>query len=575
MSQSSKHKDMSVKTGITFKMALICGSVVLIFLAISNILFMNLEFGLIHSIINDNEITTDKTIDAEGVVQQEALNERLKTTAEICANISAPFLYNLNEQPLVTTLKPYMKVDEISSIVIHDTNNEPFFAYWKDPGPVSGKTLPDTITLNQDFTSEFDIIYQEEKLGVVKVYMNDVGLQKRLVKNKDDAKKQVAAFRLKTRSKLNKVMVIQVLVVFAVLGTLLFSLIYSLKVIAVKPLNQMIDRVRDMAQGEGDLTVRLEVKSKDEMSVLAGWLNVFVANLQTIIRQVAGNSSSLNEASYELTRLSKQMSGDAEGVSDKSNLVATAGVEMSSNMETIAVAVEEVTSSMNMMAIAAEEMTSTINEIAKNSETARKVTGDAVNRAQGTTIQVNNLGDAAQKIGKVTEVITEISEQTNLLALNATIEAARAGEAGKGFAVVANEIKALAMQTAEATREIKESIGGIQESTSGTVTEIGEILTIINQVNEIVASIATAIEEQSASTQEISNNVNQASKGLNEVNSNVAHSSHVSSGISKDIDDVNQAARNMTGSSNQIDQQASTLNQLASELKLMVQQFKV
>lgn len=116
--------------------------------------------------------------------------------------------------------------------------------------------------------------------------------------------------------------------------------------------------------------------------------------------------------------------------------------------------------------------TSTINEIAQNSEKARTITGESVRKAQGVSVQVDELGNTVQKIGKITEVISKISEQTNLLALNATIEAARAGEAGKGFAVVANEIKELARQTAEATQQIKGQIEGIQNSAAGTVSEI-------------------------------------------------------------------------------------------------------
>ena len=102
---------------------------------------------------------------------------------------------------------------------------------------------------------------------------------------------------------------------------------------------------------------------------------------------------------------------------------------------------EESATNANMVAVASEELNSTINEIAKNAENARTVSLAAVEQARDASSHMTKLGQAADKIGKVTETITEISEQTNLLALNATIEAARAGEAGKGFAVVANDIR--------------------------------------------------------------------------------------------------------------------------------------
>ena len=150
------------------------------------------------------------------------------------------------------------------------------------------------------------------------------------------------------------------------------------------------------------------------------------------------------------------------------------------------------------------------NEIAKNIATGNQTTSQAVHKAEEISKKVAELGQAAADISKVTETIADISEQTNLLALNATIEAARAGQAGKGFAVVAAEIKALALQTAEATKEIGSRIGNVQTATGESVSAIQEIVTIIDEINKIVTSVAAAIEEQIATTQEISTNVSQA-----------------------------------------------------------------
>lgn len=575
MKHETEKDQIATKFGITAKMALICGTVVLLFLVVSNIVFLRLESGLINSIINENEKETERAIDSEGLVQKEGLSERLKTTTEICASISAPFLYNLDDKPLETTLGPYMKLPEIQAIEVFDYNKEPFFAYWKDPITSSGKAKPDTVKFDNSLSATFDAIYNGDKVGSVRMYMTDEVLMARLKNKKDEAKKQIGIFRTSTNSKLNKAIFVQALVVLFVVSGLVAVLVFSLKVIAVVPIKQMIERVRDMAQGEGDLTVRLSVKSRDEMSELAGWLNEFVANLQAMVRQVSSNSDSLNTSSDHLSKLSGQMANEAVQMSENSEKVASSGVEMSSNMVSVASAMEEVSINMNLVATATEEMTSTIDEIAKNSEKARNVTSDAVSRARQTSAKVDDLGQAAQKIGKVTEVITEISEQTNLLALNATIEAARAGEAGKGFAVVANEIKTLATQTAQATQEIKNNITGIQASTSGTVEEIAQILETINHVNDIVSTIATAVEEQSATTREIANNVSQASLGLNEVNTNVAQSSQVASGISDDMTEMSRAVGNISDSSAKIDQQLTDLHNLSEQLDIMVRRFKI
>ncbi len=343
----------------------------------------------------------------------------------------------------------------------------------------------------------------------------------------------------------------------------------------IKPISKVVNGLKDIAEGEGDLTTRLNVQRNDEVGELARWFNTFIDKLQGIIRDVTQNAETMTMSSAELSALSSQMAEGTENMSGKSNTVATAAEEMSSNMTYVAAAMEEASANISMVANATEQMTSTVSEIAMNSEKGRFITGEAVSQAQNASDSIDRLGHAAMEIGKVTETITDISEQTNLLALNATIEAARAGEAGKGFAVVANEIKELARQTASATGEIRKRIEGIQSSTQGTVTEIKNISEVINNVNEIVTTIATAVEEQSATTKDIAGNVTQASQGLQEVNENVAQSSTVASEIARDISDVNQSSNEMSNSSSQVKLNATNLSKLAEELKEKVGQFKV
>lgn len=343
----------------------------------------------------------------------------------------------------------------------------------------------------------------------------------------------------------------------------------------VKPVKQVVFGLKDAAEGEGDLTKRLDVKSKDEVGSLAKWFNAFVEKLQGIITSIAGNSEKLDGSVRELSAISKNMSEGATKMSAKSNTVATAAEEMSSNMTSVAAAVEESSTNISMISAAAEEMTSTINEIAQNTEKTRDISSQAVAQSKKASENIGSLSKSAQLIGKVVETITDISEQTNLLALNATIEAARAGEAGKGFAVVAGEIKDLAKQTASATLEIKDNIETIQNSTEETVAEVGEITSAINSVNDMIDIVAAAVEEQSATTQEIANNVTQAAQGIQDVTENVSQSSLVASEIAKDISDVNEAANEMSNNSSQVNANASDLSQLSGELKKTVDQFKI
>ncbi|MDX2479294.1 MAG: methyl-accepting chemotaxis protein [Desulfuromusa sp.] len=342
----------------------------------------------------------------------------------------------------------------------------------------------------------------------------------------------------------------------------------------LQPIKSTTLMLRDVAQGEGDLTKRLDV-SNDELGDLAGWFNTFIAKLQTLIQQLQENLTTLDQSSNDLSTIAESLESGAENATGRSNTVASAAEEMSSNMNAVAAASEQASVNINMVASGSEEMTATVNEIAGNTEKARSITEDAVTKTASASQRVDELGGAAREISKVTEVITEISEQTNLLALNATIEAARAGEAGKGFAVVANEIKELAKQTATATQEIKQKIESIQSSTDHTVNEISQISSVISEVNDLVSGIATAVEEQSASSKEISDNISQAAQGISEVNENVSQSSAVAGEIAQEIAEISQVAGDINSNSVTVNSQSTDLTNLAAQLNKIAQQFKV
>ncbi len=342
-----------------------------------------------------------------------------------------------------------------------------------------------------------------------------------------------------------------------------------------RPVVYATEIIKDIAEGEGDLTKKLEILSKDELGELATWFNTFVDNLREIIRELADNTGIVDDSSTKLLDIATRMTASAEESYERANAVASSSEEMNTNFRTVAATMEETTNNTNVVSAATEEMTSTINEIAKHSEMARSITEGAVKQAANASEKMNHLGNEASDIGAVTESITDISEQTNLLALNATIEAARAGEAGKGFAVVANEIKELARQTADATANIKARITGIQNTTTETVGEIKDIATVIDNINEIINTIATAIEEQSATTQEIANNIAQTSLGIQEVNNNISQGTSVINEITQDIASVNTSVGEISNISNEVKYSVDELNQMAFKLNEIIGRFKI
>lgn len=391
----------------------------------------------------------------------------------------------------------------------------------------------------------------------------------------DDVNKAIAIKEAEIKETIRSETISQAAIIFGIMVLTVLVAYPIVSVGIVKPIRNIILMLKDIAQGDGDLTKRITDKSGDETEEMAYWFNTFVAQVQDIIKDASGNAAQLTGSSATLAQVSNEMAAASDHTSSASANVAAASEEMSANMNSVAAAMEEASTNVSMVASATEEVSSTINGIASNTTQAREIASSAVTRTASASEQVSELGQAARDIGKVVETITEISSQVDLLALNATIEAARAGEAGKGFAVVAGEIKELARQTAEASGEIKDRVVGIQSSTEGTVREINEVSGVVDEIDKIVTNIAVAVEEQSMTTDEIVNNVSQASLGLSEVNENVAQSSQVSNEIAQDIGHVTDAAADVSRRCADINDSSKELAGLAEQLNTMVGRFKV
>ncbi|MDY0361256.1 MAG: methyl-accepting chemotaxis protein [Desulforegulaceae bacterium] len=371
--------------------------------------------------------------------------------------------------------------------------------------------------------------------------------------------------------KIIKTSLIVILSLVVMLGML--SFVISKKI--SKGIVFVSDNLKDIAMGEGDLTKRLEVDSRDEVGKLAYWFNVFVEKIQQMIKEISENAASLSNFSKEISSSAENVSENAKSTLQKTAQVSEAANNMDNTNQISAKSMEETSSNLNSVSTAAEEMSSTINEIAQNAEKGREISQTALQESQNLTSVINVLDELVSSIGFITETINDISDQTNLLALNATIEAARAGEAGKGFAVVASEIKELAAQTSKATIEIRNKIEEVQNSTGEAVTNIGIIDKVISEVESIVSSISAAIEEQSAATAEISKNIHKAASGVDNTSSQITKSANNSQIIAKEISYVNEAVEKITKAGESVEMSSKELSTLSGELKNMVEKFKI
>jgi len=323
-------------------------------------------------------------------------------------------------------------------------------------------------------------------------------------------------------------------------------LVLGLPLVVLKPLRRLLDRVRQIADGDGDLRARLEVRSADELGQLGTAFNRFLDKLQPLIAEVG--------------RVTAEVDVAARGMA---GMAATNDQLISAEHAAV-----------DQVSTAATEMSAAVHEVARNAQNASDAARDAESQShkgaavvggtidsirqlaqevESTSQTIEALADETASIGAVLEVIRGIAEQTNLLALNAAIEAARAGEQGRGFAVVADEVRALAARTQESTKDIQLRIerlqGGVTkavqamhagsdkardsvERAAGVDQVLADTTAAVQRISDMAAQIATACEEQSSVTEEIARNISDIRDLSNDAAANSAESMHASQQLS-------------------------------------------
>jgi methyl-accepting chemotaxis protein len=302
------------------------------------------------------------------------------------------------------------------------------------------------------------------------------------------------------------------------------------------------DKLRDSRSLEAEAEAQ-RIAKEHRAATLNDRMKAFEQKAGALVAQVSA-------ASTEMQATARSMSATAARTdTDASTVAADAG---------------HANAAVQTVAAAAEELTSSINEITRQVAQSARISSRAVDDTRRTDQIVRALSEGAEKIGKVVDLIAVIAGQTNLLALNATIEAARAGDAGKGFAVVAAEVKGLASQTAQATKDIGSQISRIQATTSEAVMAIGQIGSTIEEVSAIASSIAAAVEQQGAATAEIARNVQQTAQATERVTNTIAT-------VSQGATETGTASTQVLGAADGLSRQA---DQLSSEVSRFLEDVR-
>jgi methyl-accepting chemotaxis protein len=511
---------------------------------------------LFSNVSSSSRTQTDMAQDALKAEQQnaeDALVAALNSKADAIGRFMAKTAPDLIIGFDFSSLKSYQ--DEASKV-----KDVAYSAYLKKDGsPLTEYKAP--ADKSRVLEKRYPISVDGENLGYVLIGMSKDSIESGKAASQKRINQAINGVTESSSQSLSQFTIIIAGISVAMLLYIVTIMVALFRIFIVKPLNETSTLINGLAQGGGDLTVTLPVKSDDEIGQLSKAVNNFVNSLKSMIESIASEVNNLITSSSDLRDFSSEQSMRSETQRNETTQVATA----------------------------IEEMTATVQEVARNASSAANAAGEADEAAgkgkdvvSGTVSSINSLASEvenaadvidklrqdSENIGTVLDVIKGIAEQTNLLALNAAIEAARAGEQGRGFAVVADEVRTLASRTQESTQEIQEMIERLQSRSSDAVN-----------VMEQGRQRAEKTVNQAALAGESLDSITAAVASINEMNTLIAaaaeEQSAVSEEINKNVVNINDLADDSVNGAQKTTSESEALAALAQRLQDLVSQFRV
>lgn len=373
----------------------------------------------------------------------------------------------------------------------------------------------------------------------------------------------------------------------SIVGGLFMALLIFRSII--KPINKMNTRLKEIAEGEGDLTQLIDLGTKDEIGEMSQSFDRMIEKLRELVKQVSLDAEQVAAASEQLAASSEETTRATEQIVETVQEVAVETEQQTQSVQDTTNTIEEISSSVHQIATNSDAVSITAEYASDKATEGNKVVSTVVTQMNEIQIAVNELsqlvhtlGTRSQQISEIVGVITGIADQTNLLALNAAIEAARAGEHGSGFAVVADEVRKLAEQSSNSAQEISQLILSIQIDTSNTINtmdstnkKVADGITLVHDTGTAFKQIQQSVHEVSTQIQNVSSEVKGMSQGVQQMVQAMDVISKASNVTATGAHSMSAATEEQLAAMEEMTSSSTSLSKMAEELQKIIGKFKV